>query len=126
MDERRLKQYERIRKGYPRLFSDAQKIAKLIIKAYKSDMKAEEVYRYLQVLNRISSHKKGYRAIPDMVIHIFLDAKLTRDVDRVAAKKYYHDVINYGERENLDATVIKEYISLIVEDVVCKLSPTKK
>lgn len=102
MDERIIKQYEKLRKGYPQLFSDAHKIAKLIIRAHKEDMEPAEVWRYLQVLKKIESRKKGYRAVPDMVIDIVLDAKLTRDEEREQIKQYYRDVISFGH--------LKEYI----------------
>lgn len=106
MDEHTIKQYERLRKGYPQLFSDGQKIAKLIIKAHKKDMEPVRVARYLQTLEKILSRKKGYRAIPRMVIDIMLDAKLTRDEEREEMKQYYHKILQIRE--------LKEYIFYII------------
>lgn len=109
MDERRLKQYEQLRKGYPRLFSDAQKIAKLIIKAHKKHMEPAEAGRYLQALKKIESRKKGYKPVPDMVIDIFLDAKLTTDEEREEVKQYYRKILSVRE--------LKEYISYILREI---------
>jgi len=107
--EKSLEQYERIRKGYPQLFADAQKIAKLIIKACKKDYEPSKVWGYLQRLNQIESRKKGYRPVPDMVIDIFLDAKLTNDEERERNKNYYHEVIAFGQ--------LKEYINHIIREI---------
>lgn len=106
MDERRIKQYEQLRKGYPQIFSDAQKIAKLIIKAHKKHMEPEEAGRYLQALEKIESRKKGYRPVPHMVIDIMLDAKLTRDEEREEVKQYYHKMLSIRD--------LKEYVSYII------------
>ncbi len=126
MSEETMEQYERIRKGYPRLFSDAQKITKLIIKAHKKGMEPSETLRYLQALKKIQSRKKGYRPVPDMVINIFLDAKLTRDEERKEVKEYYLDVLKAGQKDVSDMSLIKEYIKLLVEDIAPKLAPAKK
>jgi len=126
MIEQSMKQYERIRKGYPQLFSDAQKIAKLIIKASKKDFEPSKTWRYLQRLKQIESRKKGYRPVPDMVINIFLDAKLTHDEERAKAKQYYLNVLRAGQKDVNDMSLIKEYIKLIVEDAATKLAPAKK
>lgn len=109
MSEEAVEQYERIRKGYPRLFSDAQKIAKLIMKAHKKRMEPSETLRYLQALKKIESHKKGYRPIPDHIINIFLDAKLTNDEEREEVKQYYRNVLSVG--------TLKEYISYIIRKI---------
>jgi hypothetical protein len=109
MYEEAMEQYERLRKGYPQLFADAQKIAKLIIKAHKKGMEPSETWRYLQALRKIESRKKGYRPVPDMVINIFLDAKLTRDEDREEVKEYYRNVISTG--------TLKEYICFIIRNI---------
>ena len=106
ISELRIKQYERLRKGYPRLFSDGQKIARLIIKAYKKNMEPAETLRYLQALKKIESRKKGYRPVPDMVINIFLDAKLTRSEEREEVKKYYQNVLSIES--------LKEYICYLI------------
>lgn len=106
MNERIIKQYERLRKSYPQLFSDGHRIAKLIIKAHKKDMEPVKVARYLQALEKIMSRKKGYRAVPPMVIDIMLDAKLTRDEEREEMKRYYHKIFQIRE--------LKEYISYII------------
>lgn len=115
--EQSLNQYERIRKGYPRLFSDAQKIAKLIIKASKKDFEPVKTWRYLQRLKQIESRKKGYRPVPDMVINIFLDAKLTRDEERAKVKQYYIDVIKSGQKDVNDMSLLKEYILHIIREI---------
>lgn len=126
MIEQSMKQYERIRKGYPQLFSDAQKIAKLIIKASKKDFEPVKTWRYLQRLKQIESRKKGYRPVPDMVINIFLDAKLTRDEERAKVKQYYLNVLRAGQKDVNDMSLLKEYVRLILEDVAPKLAPAKK
>jgi len=117
MIEQSMKQYELIRKGYPRLFSDAQKIAKLIIKASKKDFEPSKTWRYLQRLKQIESRKKGYRPVPDMVINIFLDAKLTRDEERAKVKQYYIDVIKSGQKDIDDMSLLKEYILHIIIEI---------
>jgi hypothetical protein len=117
MIEQSMKQYERIRKGYPRLFSDAQKIAKLIIKASKKDFEPIKTWRYLQRLKQIESRKKGYSPVPDMVINIFFDAKLTRDQERAKIKQYYLDVIRTGQKDINDMSLIKEYIHHILKEL---------
>lgn len=112
-----MKQYERLRKGYPQLFSHAQKVAKLIIKAYKKDMEPSETWRYLQALKKIESRKKGYRPVPHMVVNIFLDAKLTRDEERANIKQYYIDVINSGQDNIHEMKLIKEYIRYVLKEI---------
>lgn len=112
-----MEQYERIRKGYPQLFADAQKIAKLIIKAHKKDFEPSKTWCYLQALKKIESRKKGYRPVPDMVINIFLDAKLTRTEEREKVKKYYVDVIGSGKKNIHDMNLIKEYIKYVIEQI---------
>jgi hypothetical protein len=107
--EKSLEQYERIRKGYPQLFADAQKITKLIIKASKKDYEPMKTWRYLERLKQIESRKKGYRPVPDMVIDIFLDAKLTNDEERQKTKDYYHQVLNVGQ--------LKEYIVHVIREI---------
>lgn len=117
MIEQSMKQYERIRKGYPQLFSDAQKIAKLIIKASKKDFEPSKTWRYLQRLKQIESRKKGYRPVPDMVINIFLDAKLTHDEERAKAKQYYLNVLRAGQKDINDMSLIKEYIQHVIREL---------
>ena len=117
MIEQSLKQYERLRKGYPQLFSDAHKTAKLIMKAHERDMEPSETWRYLQALKKIQSCKKGYKPVPDMVINIFLDAKLTNDEERAETKQYYLDVVQYGKQINENILLIKEYIWHIVSKI---------
>jgi hypothetical protein len=107
--EQSLEQYERIRKGYPQLFANAQKITKLIIKASKKDFEPMKTWSYLQRLKQLESRKKGYRPVPDMVIDIFLDAKLTNDEERQKAKKYYSDVLAIGQ--------LKEYIVRLIREI---------
>lgn len=126
MIEQSMKQYERLRKGYPQLFADAQKIAKLIIKASKKDFEPSKTWRYLQALKKIESRKKGYRPVPDMVINIFLDAKLTRDEERAKVKQYYLNVIRAGQKDTDDMSFLKEYVRLLLEDIAPKLAPAKK
>lgn len=119
MDERRLKQYERLRKGSPRLFNDGHQIAKLILKAFKDDMEPLKVVKYLETLKQIQKRRKGYKPVPDKVIDIFLDAKLTRDEEREVAKRYYKRVMTTDR--------LKEYIDLIVEaEMRSKLAPAEK
>lgn len=119
MDERRIKQYKRLRNGYPRLFTDGRQIAKLILKAFKDDMEPLKVSRYLETLKQIQSRRKGYKPVPDMVIDLLLDVKLTRDQERAGAKEYYKRVKSV-ER-------LKECISLILEsEMQSKLAPADK
>jgi len=125
MIEQSMKQYERIRKGYPRLFSDAHKIAKLVIKASKKDFEPIKTWRYLQRLKQIESRKKGYSPVPDMVINIFFDAKLTRDEERAKIKQYYLDVLKVGQKDINEMSLLKEYIKTILEQE-SKLHPIKK
>lgn len=107
MDERRIKQYKRLRNGYPRLFTDGRQIAKLILKGFKGDMEPLKVARYLDALKQIQRRKKGYKPVPDMVIELLLDVKLTRDQERARAQEYYRQVKNV-ER-------LKECVALILE-----------
>lgn len=109
MIEQSLEQYKRLRKAYPQLFADAQKIAKLIIKASKKDYEPMKTWSYLERLKQLESRKKGYRPVPDMVIHIFLDAKLTNDEERQKAKNYYRNVLAVGQ--------LKEYIVHIIREI---------
>lgn len=113
MTEQSMKQYERIRKGYPRLFSDAQKITKLIIKAAKEDMEPSETAKYLKTLKKIESRKKGYTPVPELVINIFIDAKLTNDEERNRAKQYYMNVVKAEHEEEM----LKEYISYLIRKI---------
>lgn len=126
MSEQAMEQYERIRKGYPQLFSNAQKIAKLIMKAHKRDMAPSETWRYLQALKKIQSHKKGYRQVPDHIIEVFLNAKLTKDEERAEVKQYYLNVLRAGQKDVNDMSLLKEYVRLILEDIAPKLAPAKK
>lgn len=125
MIEQSLERYERIRKGYPQLFADAQKITKLIIKASKKDFEPMKTWRYLQRLKQLESRKKGYRPVPDMVIHIFLDAKLTNDEERAKVKQYYLNVLKVGQKDINEMSLLKEYIRTILEQE-SKLHPIKK
>ena len=109
MSEQAMEKYERIRKGYPQLFSNAQKIAKLIMKAHKRDMAPSETWRYLQALKKIESRKKGYRQVPAHVIEVFLNAKLTKDEEREEVKEYYRNVLSVG--------TLKEYISYVIRKI---------
>lgn len=117
MVEQSMEQYEIIRKGYPRLFSDAQKIAKLIIKAQQKGFEPSKTWRYLQRLKQIESRKKGYRPVPHMVINIFLDAKLTHDEERAKVKQYYMNVLKAGQKDINDMNLIKEYIRHVLKEI---------
>lgn len=117
MIEQSMEQYERIRRGYPQLFADAQKVAKLIIKASKKDFEPVKTWRYLQRLKQIESRKKGYKPVPDMVINIFLDAKLTRDEERAKIKQYYIDVLKAGQKDIHEMNLLKEYIGYILKKI---------
>lgn len=114
MMEKTLKQYERIRQGYPGIFSTAHKIVKLIIKAHKKDYEPSKTWRYLKRLEELESRKKDYRPIPDFVIDIFLDAKLTRDEEREELKKYYREVKRSGVKDIDEMSLLKEYIKIVI------------
>lgn len=72
-------------------------------------MEPAEAGRYLQALKKIESRKKGYKPVPDMVIDIFLDAKLTTDEEREEVKQYYRKILSVRE--------LKEYISYILREI---------
>jgi hypothetical protein len=114
MNEKSIYQYERIRKGYPGIFSTAHKITKLIIKASKKGYEPNKTWRYIERLKQLESRKKDYREIQPYIIDIFLDAKLTTDEEREKVKQYYRDVMASGKKDINDLSMLKEYIRYVI------------